>query len=100
VSTAGIKESGKVEHIARMESAHDILVGLHEGERSLRKPESKWEDNIKIILRERRWLGFCWTWDVVPWRIAANMAMNFRFLLTFEFLADSDMNRFYPRTSV
>jgi hypothetical protein len=70
-----------MEHVARMgelESAHGILVGLREGERSLRKPESKWEDNIKIILRERGWHGFCWIWDIIPWCTAANTVMDFR----------------------
>jgi hypothetical protein len=37
-----------------------ILVGKHEGTRPLRKPRHKWEDNIKINLKEIRLEGVDW----------------------------------------
>jgi len=38
-----------------------VLVGKHEGKRSLGKPRSRWEDNIKMDLHEVRvWVGSSW----------------------------------------
>jgi hypothetical protein len=45
-------------HLARMgevRGAHNILVGKPEGRRPLGRPRRRWEDNIKMDLRE---LGF------------------------------------------
>jgi hypothetical protein len=40
--------------------AYRILVGKPEGKRLLEKPRYKWEDNIKIDLREIGWGGMDW----------------------------------------
>jgi hypothetical protein len=45
-------------HVARMggeNNAHRILVGKPEGKRPLGKAKGKWEDNIKMDLREMGW---------------------------------------------
>jgi transcription termination factor 2 len=42
-------------HVARMEEGrgvYTVLVGKSEGKRPLRGPRRRWEDNIKIDLRE------------------------------------------------
>ena len=42
-------------HIARMEQSRNsyrVLVGKPEGKRHLRRPRHRWEDNIKMDLRE------------------------------------------------
>ena len=42
-------------HVARMEegrSAFEILTGKPTGKRSLRMPRCRWEDNIRIYLKE------------------------------------------------
>ena len=42
-------------HVARMEEGrgvHKVLVGKPEGKRLLGRPRRRWEDNIKIDLRE------------------------------------------------
>jgi hypothetical protein len=42
-------------HVARMgegRGVHRVLVGRPEGKRSLERPKSRWEDNIKMDLRE------------------------------------------------
>jgi hypothetical protein len=42
-------------HVARMgevRGAYNILVGRPEGRRPLRRPRRRWEDNIKMDLRE------------------------------------------------
>jgi hypothetical protein len=35
-------------------------VGKSEGKRPLRRPRRRWEDNIKIYLREIGWGGMDW----------------------------------------
>jgi hypothetical protein len=47
-------------HVARMgerRGAYRALVGKPEGRRPLRTPRHRWEDNIKMDLREVRWGG-------------------------------------------
>jgi hypothetical protein len=44
-------------------SAYRVLVGKPEGRRQFGKPRRRWEDNIKIDLREmgwRTWAGSIW----------------------------------------
>jgi hypothetical protein len=51
-------------HVARIgevRGAYNILVGRDEGRRPLGRPRRRWEDNIKMDLRERgfgMWIGF------------------------------------------
>jgi hypothetical protein len=52
--------------------AYRILVGKPEGQRSLGRPKRRWEDNIKINLREIGW--GCMDWidmaqDKDQWRL-------------------------------
>jgi hypothetical protein len=57
------------------------LVGRPEGKRPLGRPRLRWEDNIKLDLRE---IGIYWTnWihlaqDRVQWRAFVNTVMNLR----------------------
>ena len=47
-----------VGHVARMgkrRGAYRVFVGKPEGRRPLRRPRHKWEDNIKMGLREVEW---------------------------------------------
>jgi hypothetical protein len=47
-------------HVARMgarRGAHRALVGKPELNRPLGRPRSRWEDNIKMVLREVGWGG-------------------------------------------
>ena len=42
-------------HVARTElskNAYGVLVGKPDGKRSLGRPRHRWEDNIKMVLRE------------------------------------------------
>jgi hypothetical protein len=41
--------------------AYRILVGKPEGKRPLGRPRRRWEDNIKVDLREIGWGGMDWT---------------------------------------
>jgi len=59
---------------------HRVLVGKPEGKRSLGRPRLRWEDNIKMDLREVGG-GGDWTelaQDSDRWRALVNAVMNFR----------------------
>jgi hypothetical protein len=51
---------GHVACLIEMRNAYNILVGKPEGKSSLVKPKRRWEDNIRMDLRE---MG----WDFVDW---------------------------------
>jgi hypothetical protein len=56
-----------------------VLVGKLEGKRPLGRPRCRWEDNIKIDLREigidvANWI--CLAQDRVQWRVFVNTVMN------------------------
>jgi hypothetical protein len=61
--------------------AYNILVGRPEGRRPLGRPRHRWEDNIKVDLRE---IGFAdmdwihWAQDRDRWRGLVNTVMNLR----------------------
>ena len=70
-------------HVARMgegRGVRRVLVGKPEGKRSLRRPRSRWEDNIKMDLQEvgggGAWMGLAQDRD--KWRALVNTVMNFR----------------------
>jgi hypothetical protein len=71
-------------HVARMEEvrgAYDILVGRPEGRRPLERPRRRWEDNIKMDLRETGFGDVDWihlAQDKDTWRALVNTVMNLR----------------------
>jgi hypothetical protein len=73
------------EYVARMgerRNSYRVLVGKPEGKRPLGRPRRRWEDNIKIDLREIEWGGTDWITlsQDRDQRIAlVNTVMNFRF---------------------
>jgi hypothetical protein len=61
-------------------NAYMILVGKPEGKRPLGRPRRRWEDNIKMDLREI-WGGVDWidlAQDRDQWRPLVNTVMNLR----------------------
>ena len=70
-------------HVARMEEGrgvHKILVGKPEGKEPLRRPRRRWEDNIKMDLKEVR--RCCGDWmelaqDRERWLVLVSTVMNF-----------------------
>ncbi|KAJ4436886.1 hypothetical protein ANN_17018 [Periplaneta americana] len=71
-------------HVARMgesRNAYRVLVGRPEGKRPLGRPRRRWEDNIKMDLREVRYDDRDWinlAQDRDQWRAYARAAMNLR----------------------
>ena len=61
-------------------SIHRVLVGKPEGNRPLGRPRRRWEDNIKMDLREVRgggdWMELAQDRD--RWRALVNTVMNLR----------------------
>jgi hypothetical protein len=58
-----------------------ILVGKPKGKRPLGRPRRRWEDNIRIDLREIGWGGMDWidrVHDRDQWRALVNTVMNLR----------------------
>jgi hypothetical protein len=58
-----------------------VLVGRPEGKIPLERPRHRWEDNIKMDVREIRFDGANWiqlALDRVHWRAFVNTVMNLR----------------------
>jgi hypothetical protein len=61
--------------------AYRVLVGRPEGKRPLGRPRRRWEDNIKMDLREIGIDGANWirlAQDRFQWRAFVNTVMNLR----------------------
>jgi hypothetical protein len=60
-------------------NAYRILVGKPEGKRPLGRCSRRWEDNIRIDLREIGWGDMDWVdlaQDRDQWRALVNMVIN------------------------
>jgi hypothetical protein len=58
-----------------------VLVGRPEGKRPLGRPRCRWEDSIKMGVREIGMNGANWfrlAQDTVQWRAFVNTVMNLR----------------------
>jgi hypothetical protein len=63
------------------EEVHTVLVGRPERKRSLGKPKRRWEDNIKMALKEVRWGDVdCidLAQDTNRWRALLSAVLNLR----------------------
>jgi hypothetical protein len=67
--------------MGEVRGAYNILVGRPEGRRPVGRPRRRWEDNIKMDLREIRFGYVDWidlAQDRDRWRALVNMVMNLR----------------------
>jgi hypothetical protein len=67
---------GHIARIRKIKNAHKILVGKTLMEETTR---CRWEDNIRIDLREIRCEGVDWphlAQDINQWRVLVNTVMN------------------------
>jgi hypothetical protein len=46
--------------MGQMRNVYEILVAKPEGKRPLGRPRSRWDDNIKMDLKELYWEGVVW----------------------------------------
>jgi hypothetical protein len=70
-----------VTRVGEKTNAYRILVGKPEGKRPLGRSRRRWEDNIKIDLREPGWDGVDWI-DLAQvrdqWKALVNTVKNLR----------------------
>jgi hypothetical protein len=62
-------------------NVYRILVGKPDGKRPLGGTRRRWEDNIRMDLREIGWGDMDWidlAWDRDQWRALVNTVMNLR----------------------
>jgi hypothetical protein len=72
---------GLVARMGEGRGVYRIFIGMPEGKRPLGRPRRRWEDNIKLILRETgmdeaNWIRLAQ--DRVQWRAIMNAAPNLR----------------------
>jgi len=80
VKSRRMRWAGHVACMGEGRGVHKVLVGKPEGKRPLRRPRRRWEDNIKMDLRE---VGGGGDWTELAqnrdrWRALVNRVMNFR----------------------
>jgi hypothetical protein len=67
--------------MGEVRGAYNILVGKHEGRRPLGRPRRRWEDNIRMDLREIGFVDVDWihlAQDRDTWWALVNTVMNLR----------------------
>jgi len=80
VKSRRMRWAGQVACMGEGRGVHRVLVGKPEGKRPLGRPRRRWEDNIKLDLRE---VGGGGDWmelahDRDRWRALVNTVMNLR----------------------
>jgi hypothetical protein len=81
IKSRRMRWAGHIAHMDDMRNAYNILVGKLEGKRPLGRPRRRWEDNIRMDLREIGWEGVDWmhlAQDRDKWRARVNRVMNLR----------------------
>jgi hypothetical protein len=66
--------------VVERRGAYGVLVGKPEGRRPLERSSCRWENNIKMDIRELG-RGICWidlAQDMDRWRAIVNAVMNLR----------------------
>jgi hypothetical protein len=82
IKSRRIRWTGHVARMGEKRNAYRILVGKPEGKRPLGGPRRRWEDNIKINLKEIGLGGMDWidlAHDRDQWRAFVNTVMNLGF---------------------
>jgi hypothetical protein len=79
IKSRGMRWAGHVAHVGEERDVYRVFVGRPEGKRPLGRPRRRWEDNIKMDLRELGISGANWirlAQDRVQGRASLNRAMN------------------------
>jgi hypothetical protein len=70
-------------HAWEERNVYKVLMGKQEGKRPLEKPRHRWEDGIRMDLREIGWGSVEWIqldWDRDRWWGVVNTVMNLQVL--------------------
>jgi hypothetical protein len=81
IKSRNMRWAGHVTHMGVGRGVYRVLVGRPEGKRPLGRPRHRWDDNIKMYLREIGIDGVTWFWlarDRVQLRAFVNTVMNLR----------------------
>jgi len=73
--------AGHVARVSERRGVYRVLVGKPKGKRPLGRPRSRWEDNIKMDLKEVGCGDMVWielALDRDKWRALVNAVMNLR----------------------
>jgi hypothetical protein len=81
VKSRRMRWAGQVARMEKDRGVHRVLVEKPEGKRPLRKPRPRWEDNIKMDLREfgegrKDWIELAQDRD--RWRVLVGRVRDFR----------------------
>jgi hypothetical protein len=79
IKSRRMRSAGYVAHMEERRGVYRVLVGRPKGKRPLVRPRHRWEDNIKLDLREIGINGANWihlAQDRVQWWAFVNMVMN------------------------
>jgi hypothetical protein len=81
IKSRRMRWAGRVARMSEGTGFYGMLVGRLKGKRPLRRPRRRWEDNIKMDLREIWIDGANWirlVQDRVQWRSVVSTVMNLR----------------------
>jgi hypothetical protein len=81
IKSRRMRWAGCVTRMGEKRNAYRISVGKPEGKRPLGRSRRRWEDNIRMDLREIGWGGIDWidlAQDRHQWRTLVNTVMNLR----------------------
>ncbi|KAJ4438974.1 hypothetical protein ANN_14928 [Periplaneta americana] len=81
IKSRRLRWTGYVAHMGESRNGYRVLVGRPEGKRPLGRPRRRWEDNIKMDLRDlgfddSEWINFAQDRD--QWQAYVRAAMNLR----------------------
>jgi hypothetical protein len=79
IKSRRMRWAGHVAHMGEMRNVHKILVRKPERKRSFRSSSHRWENNIRIDIREIGLEGMDWnhlTQDWDQWQDPVNVVMN------------------------
>jgi hypothetical protein len=83
IKSRRMRWAGNVAHMGEERNVYRVLMGRPEGKRPLGRPRHKWENGIRMKLREIHWGSIALihlAQDRDQWRAVANTVMNFRVL--------------------
>jgi hypothetical protein len=79
IKSRKMRWAGHVAHMEKGREVYGVLDGSPDGKRLLERLRCRWEDNIKMALREIGINGVNWIWlaqDRVQWHTSVSMVMN------------------------
>ena len=78
IKSRRLRWAGQVDRMAEGRSTLKILTGTHTGKKPLGRPRRRWEDNIRMDLKEKGIHTRNWVHSADYWRALVNAALNLR----------------------